>query len=148
MDYIFRKVDETNQTDIEQFCELMNDLSKQANDKELLIKNIKKINKRDDAYLIVVEDVKNSKICASVLLILFDDFCDMCRPVMVIENVVTHHDYQRKGIARLMFDKIDEIAKEHNVNYTMLCSSLNRTGAHKFYDSIEYTETKGYKKYF
>ncbi|MCI8342344.1 MAG: GNAT family N-acetyltransferase [Firmicutes bacterium] len=147
MEFIFRKIDETNPNDIEQFNELMNDLSTHAKDKELLSKKIREFNSRDDAYLMVVEDTENSKICASLIAVTFGDFCDLCRPVMIVENVVTHHSYQRRGIGKMMFEEIEKWGRKHDVSYIMLCSSMHRKQAHIFYNSIGYSEVKGYKKY-
>ena len=147
MNLIFRKIDETNAKDIDQFNELMDDLTEHAKNRTLLIDNIRKMNNREDAYLMVAEDTDAGKLCGSVLAIVFDDFCDDCKPLMLIENVVTHHDYQHKGVGKRMFEEMEAWGSAHNVNYASLCSSLSREGAHKFYHAIGYKEVKGFKKF-
>lgn len=147
MNLIFRKLDEKNPSDVKQFNELMEELVQAAADIEILKENIRKANSYDNYYLMAVEDTDNSRICGSLLAIIFDDFCGDCKPLMVVENVVTHHEYYKKGIGRKMFDEIGKWGKERNVNYALLCSDMDRTGAHEFYRAIGCTEVKGFKKY-
>lgn len=147
MKLIFRKLDETNTDDIAQFNELMDDLTTHTANQALLLENIKKINAREDAYLCVAEDQETGRLCATLLAVLLDDFCDDCQPMMIIENVVTHHDYRQLGIGRQMFAEIERWGRSKNVNYINLSSSLNRTEAHSFYHSIGFEEVKGFRKH-
>ncbi|MDD3368798.1 MAG: GNAT family N-acetyltransferase [Lachnospiraceae bacterium] len=147
MEVCFRRVNEDNPEDLRQFYELMADLSDPPTSLDLLQKKIKKTNANEDKYLMVIEDVAKKQICGSLLAVLFDDLCDECRPIMVIENVVTHHDYRGNGIGKSMFDEIEAWGRARNVNYAILCSSMSRTEAHKFYPAIGYEDVKGFKKY-
>lgn len=147
MNLIFRKLDENNPADVRQFCELMDDLTTRANDENLLLEKIRKVNANPDAYMLVAEDVDANKLCGSLLALTFGDFCETCRPIMIIENVVTHHDYQRMGVGRRMFEEIEAWGRKRDVCYAILCSSMSREGAHRFYRSIGYDEVKGFKKY-
>lgn len=147
MNLAFRKLDETNPQDVEQFNHLMGELLEQADSTEVLKGKIRKANALDNQFLLAVEDTDYSKICGSLLAVTFDDFCGDCSSIMVIENVIIHHEYQGKGIGRKMFEVIEEWGKTQNVNYTILCSSLEREGAHKFYHAIGYEEVKGFKKF-
>ena len=144
---VFRKIDETNPEDIRQFNELMDDLTAHAEDEALLKEKIRKTNARENIYLMVAEDTDTNRLCGSVLGIVHDDYCEACRPFMLIENVVTHHDYRPMGVGSHLFEQIESWGKEWNVSYVILCSGLNRKGAHKFYQSIGYEEIKGFKKY-
>ena len=147
MNLIFRKLDENNPKDVLEFCELMDDLTSRANDQALLMEKIRKVNANEDAYMLVAEDADTGRLCGSLLGITFGDFCDTCRPIMVIENVVTHHDYRRRGVGKRMFEEIEAWARSRGVYYIILCSSLNREDAHRFYYSIGYDDVKGFKKY-
>lgn len=147
MELIFRKIDTANPADIADFNELMDDLTHHAHDQALLLEKIKKINVRKDAYLLVAEDAETGKLCGSTMAITFDDFCDDCKPLMIIENVVVHHDYRQKGVGRRMFAAIEDWGRSQNVNYGILCSGMNRLEAHQFYHNIGYEEVKGFKKY-
>lgn len=147
MNLIFRKLDETNAEDIRQFNELMDDLTAHAEDEALLKEKIRKTNANENIFLMVAEDTDTNRLCGSILAIVHDDYCEACRPFMLIENVVTHHDYRQMGVGRLMFERMESWGKEWNVSYVILCSGLNREGAHKFYHSVGYEEIKGFKKY-
>ncbi len=147
MNLIFRKLDETSQTDLEQFNDLMADLLAPAKNINLLRENIRKANSYENYYLMVVEDVNNHKLCGTMLAVVIDDFCGSLAPIMLVENVVTHHDYQKKGVGRKMFEAMEEWGKSKGVNYALLCSDMHREGAHEFYRAIGCTEVKGFKKY-
>ncbi len=147
MNLIFRKMDPDSAQDIAQFNELMDDLTSRAHDQARLIEQIRRMNRREDAYLMVAEDAETGRLCGTTMGITFDDFCDDCRPVMVIENVVTHHDFQHRGVGRSMFAEIEKWGRSQGVNYAILCSSMNRTAAHSFYDAMGYHEVKGFKKF-
>lgn len=143
----FRKLDENNEEDVVQFNELMDDLTIHAKNKRLLMEKIKEINSCEHSFLMIAEDIEKSKICGSLLAIIFGDFCGECRPIMLIENVIVHHTYRRKGIGKKMFCEIEKWGKNRDINYVILCSGLNRKEAHEFYNHIGYEEMKGLKKY-
>lgn len=70
-------------------------------------------------------------------------------PFMVIENVVVKASAHRQGIGRKLFETLDEIAKKRKCEYTILVSSGYRKNAHKFYESVGFTEdVRGFRKYF
>ncbi len=148
MDLIFRKVDENNDRDIKEFCEIMDALTTHAEDIELLKEKIANTNADENSYLMVAEDKETGRLCGSLFAIIMGDFCAECRPFMLVENVAVHKDFQRRGIGKAMFEEIEKWAKARNAHYLMLTSSMNRTDAHEFYRSLEYTEVKGFKKYF
>ena len=147
MNLIFRKLDGTNPRDIDQFCELMDDLSERAEDRALLIRRIEEANSNTNTVLMVAEDVERSRICGSLLAVVFGDFCGACRQVMVLENVVTHHEYQHQGVGKRMFEEIEAWGRQKDAAYAILCSGLGRLTAHKFYHALGYEEVKGFKKY-
>ena len=147
MKLIFRKLDENNERDVDQFSALMDDLTTRAKDKSVLVEKIRRTNANPDAYMMVAEDADTGMLCGTLLALTFGDFCGDCRPIMIIENVAVHHDYQRRGVGKSMFDEIERWAKQRNVCYITLCSSLSRTEAHKFYYAIGYDDVKGFKKY-
>jgi GNAT superfamily N-acetyltransferase len=62
------------------------------------------------------------------------------RPFGVIENVVTHSDFRRRGIARAILDRAVETAREAGCYKVMLLSGVGRTGAHALYEKV------GFKK--
>ena len=139
---------EIKETDIEGFNVLMDQLVERAKDQAKLLSIIKKAIADPDRILLVAEDLSNNTICGTALLIITDDFCYDLQPIMYIENVVTHENYRRMGIGRKLFDEISKIAIERNCFYAELCSSMNRTEAHTFYQKVGYEEVKGFRKFF
>ena len=147
MNLIFRKVNPDDPKDMQQFNELMDDISEHAFDPERLDALIRDINVREDQYLLVAEDADAGVICGSLIGVAFSDFCGLCAPVMVIENVVTHHDYRRMGVARAMMNEIEEWGRKRGVRYATLCSAMKRTEAHQMYENLGYEKVMGFKKY-
>ena len=147
MDLIFRTVDPDCPADREGFNLLMDDLTRRAQDQDLMARNIAEANANPDKYLMVAEDTATETLVGSLLGICFGDFCEACDPVMVIENVVTRSDQRGKGVARAMFAEIEAWGKGKHAAYAILCSANHRYEAHKFYKAIGYDEVKGFKKY-
>ena len=58
------------------------------------------------------------------------------RPYALIENVVTHRDYRRRGFGKVVIDKAINYAKEKDCYKIMLLSDSSRTEAHRFYESL------------
>lgn len=147
MELKFRKLDETKESELLELNELMGLLIEKACSLDKMAEIVRKYNAREDAYLMVAEDVGTGRICGSLLAIVFDDYCGECKPLMIVENVVTHCDYQGQGVGKKMFEAIGEWGKNKNVNYGLLCSDMEREGAHEFYRAIGCKEVKGFKKY-
>lgn len=98
-------------------------------------------------FLLVAENTENGDLCGSLLGVAFEDICGDCKPILLVENVVTDEAYRGRGVGRGMFAFIEDWGREKECHYCILVSGLNRTGAHKFYDAIGYSEVKGFKKY-
>jgi len=58
------------------------------------------------------------------------------RSIALIENVVTHRDYRRQGLGRLVLEAAIQIARERNCYKMMLMSNSKREDAHSFYHSL------------
>lgn len=138
---------EIKTTDLEEFNRLMDQLSHKAENQERLLQNIERAIKNPDLYVMVAEEPETGKLRGSMLGMLCDDFCDACRPILFIENVVTDEACRRMGIASQMFRAMEEWGRERDVNYAVLCSAMHRLEAHQFYSRIGYSEVKGFKKY-
>jgi GNAT superfamily N-acetyltransferase len=147
MNLIFRKLNPDDSWDLQQFSELMDDLSRRAEDPELLIRNIRRVNAREDAYLMVAQDTQSGRLLGSLLAVTIEDFCGSCSPILLLENVVTRKSCQRQGIGRSMFQEIEAWARRRGVGYIILGSAMHRLEAHRFYSSLGYEEIKGFKKY-
>lgn len=144
MELIMREI---RLADIDDFNILMDQLSSRASSEKSLLLNIKKAIDKDDMYLMVAEDKEKGKLCGSMLGLLCEDFCDECRTILFIENVITDVNYRRMGVAREMFKAMEAWGRTQDVHYAVLCSAMNRKEAHHFYRDIGYSEVKGFKKY-
>ena len=147
MEFVFRKLDPDNPEDIRQFNELMDELSCQAENQELLRERIRDMNGKEDRFLMAAEEKGTGRLCGSLMAVIFEDFCSDLRPIMVIENVVSGRRFRRQGVGRAMFSAIEDWGRERQVKYAILCSGLKRKQAHSFYEAIGYSEIKGFKKY-
>ena len=144
MELIFRK---PTPEDMDALDRVMLVISKHPADRTKMGALIEKINADPQKYLLVAEDAQTGTICGSLLGVVFEDICDTCRPILLIENVAVLEEYQGKGVGRRMFEVIEKWGKEMNCHYEILVSGLDRVGAHKFYDALGFEEAKGYKKY-
>ena len=58
------------------------------------------------------------------------------RSIGLIENVVTHSNYRKKGFGRAVIETALDYAKSKNCYKVMLLSNAQRLEAHKFYESL------------
>ena len=144
MDLIFRK---PTLDDLDALDKVMLVISDKSADKEKAKKLVKKINADPQKYLLAAEDMDTGTLCGSLLGVVFEDICGDCRPILLIENVAVLPEYQGKGVGRAMFEEIERWGKEMDCHYEILVSGMQRTGAHKFYEALDFFEVKGFKKY-
>jgi len=78
----------------------------------------------------------NEKIIASCTIALIPNLTRGGRPYAIIENVITKAEYRNKGIGRGIINAAVDFAKENNCYKVILLSSVKRTEAHRFYESI------------
>ncbi len=134
--------------DLDGLDQVMLVISDRAGDREKVKELLKKIDGDPQKYLLVAEDAATGQICGSLLGVVFEDICDSCRPILLVENVAVLESCQGKGVGRRMFEEIERWGKEvWNCHYEILVSGFNRTGAHKFYAALGFEEAKGFKKY-
>ena len=144
MKIIYRKAEIA---DIPKLNPLLSQLSGSLANPAKMAEKMEKIERNEDAILLVAENVENGDLCGSLFGLAFEDVCGECKPILMVENVVTDKKYRRTGIGRGMFDFIENWGREKECHYCILVSGLNRLEAHKFYDAIGYSEVKGFKKY-
>ena len=107
-----------------------------------------RIDKDPQKYLLAAIDRDTGTLCGSLLGVVFEDICDSCRPILLVENVAVLEEYQGRGVGRRMFQEVERWAKEEwDCHYEILVSGNQRTGAHKFYQALDFDEVKGFKKY-
>jgi GNAT superfamily N-acetyltransferase len=79
---------------------------------------------------------KDNKIICSACISVIPNLTRNNRPYAVIENIITHPDYRRKGYGRQIMQKCIEYAKSRNCYKIMLLSSAFRKDAHNFYKKL------------
>ena len=142
------KLRKAQEKDLDGLDQVMLVISDAAGERETVKRLLKKIHADPQKYLLVAEDLETGTICGSLFGVVFEDICDSCRPILLVENVAVLESFQGKGVGRAMFQEIERWAKEEwDCHYEILASGLNRTGAHKFYAALGFDEVKGFKKY-
>lgn len=142
------KLRKAQEKDLDGLDQVMLVISDAAGERETVKRLLKKIDADPQKYLLVAEDVETGTLCGSLFGVVFEDICDSCRPILLVENVAVLESFQGKGVGRAMFQEIERWAKEEwDCHYEILASGLNRTGAHKFYAALGFDEVKGFKKY-
>ena len=134
-------------SDIPKLNPLLSQLSGSLANPQKMAEKMEKIDRNEDAILLVAEDTDSGELLGSLFGLCFEDVCGECKPILMIENVVTDEKARRKGVGRGMFAFIENWAKERECHYVILVSGMQRTEAHRFYDAIGYSEVKGFKKY-
>jgi len=92
---------------------------------------ISRFAKAGDRFLLVVEE--DGRAVSSVQVAIIEGLTHNVRPFAVIENVVTHGEYQNRGFASALLDKATEIAKEFNCYKVFLETGSNKESTLNFY---------------
>ena len=82
----------------------------------------------------------NNEIVSSCTLSVIPNLTRGGRPYGLIENVVTHADYRRRGFGTSILQYALEFAWENNCYKVMLLTSSRDPAIHQFYESV------GFKK--
>lgn len=133
--------------DIEELLELYKKLAPFENLVEESIEIYKQMFK-DDQYLILTAK-DEGKVIGSVLGICCKSIATGGRPFLVIEDVIVDENVRGKGIGSKLIGSIEEFGKRNNCAYGILVSSGFRKDAHKFYESLGFTEdVRGFRKMY
>lgn len=92
---------------------------------------LNKFEKDENMYLLVA--IEDGKAVSSVQMAIVESLTHNVRPFAVIENVVTHEDYRKKGYASALLERATEIAKERNCYKVFLETGSNRESTLNFY---------------
>ena len=151
MELVMRKA---QPQDLDGLDQVMLVISDAAGERGKVLRLLEHITADPQKYLLVAEDMDTGTICGSLFGVVFEDICDSCRPILLVENVAVLEKnsirsvdlYLGAAIAGLV--RVPRWAKEEwDCHYEILASGLNRTGAHKFYHALGFEEVKGFKKY-
>lgn len=145
MNIIYRKA-ELN--DIPKLNPLLAQLSDAMADPQKMAEKIEKIAKNEDNYLLVAENTENGDLCGSLIGVVFEDICDTCKPILLVENVVTDRKVPQEKVSDAACLKpLRRGAERKSATTAFWSPACSVPAAHKFYDAIGYSEVKGFKKY-
>ena len=84
----------------------------------------------------------NRMIVSSCVLCISPNLTRGCRPYGLIENVVTHSNYRRRGIGRRVVRHALEQAWSRKCYKVMLLTGRQDSGTHEFYESCGFVSGK------
>lgn len=130
--------------DLEQLQQLYAELIPEGCQLSTIQELFQKVKERKEYHILAAK--RRAEVLGSVMGI---ECIALDAPFLVVENVVVKKSCHRQGIGRKLFEALDVIAKENNCEYTILVSSGYRKNAHKFYESVGFTEdVRGFRKYY
>ena len=104
---------------------------KEEQDMNLWQNLLDKFEKDENMHLLVIEE--DGKVVSSIQMAIIESLTHNVRPFAVIENVVTHIDYRKKGYASALLEKASEIAKERKCYKIFLETGSNKESTLNFY---------------
>lgn len=104
---------------------------KEEQDIEVWKKLINEMNKSEKLYLLVVEE--DNRVVSTVQLAIIPSLTHNVRSFAVVENVVTHEDYRKKGFASMLLQEAIKIAQNKNCYKIFLETGSNRETTLNFY---------------
>lgn len=75
-------------------------------------------------------------------MIIFHNLFDGDNPIATLWYVCVDKEYRRRGVAGSMFKEIERIANENHCEIIYFTSLQDNYGAHSFYRSAGYSDTK------
>lgn len=130
---IIRKANSTDAEDMKvlYFEYLTHFPPKEEQDMNLWGAMLDKFEQDENMYLLVAEE--NGRVVSTVQMAIVENLTHNVRPFAVIENVVTHGDYRKRGYASALLEKASEIAKERSCYKIFLETGSNKESTLNFY---------------
>ncbi|MBQ8196397.1 MAG: GNAT family N-acetyltransferase [Oscillospiraceae bacterium] len=91
----------------------------------------------DRSHHIIVAEV-DGRILASCVCVIIPNLTHGQRPYAFVENVVTHPDYRKKGLATACLDYARALAQKENCYKIMLLTGSKEESTLRFYERAGY----------
>ena len=104
---------------------------KEEQDIEAWKQLINEINKSERLFLLVVEE--DNRVVSTVQLGIIPSLTHNMRSFAVVENVVTHENYRKRGFASMLLQEAIKIAQDKNCYKIFLEPGSNRESTLNFY---------------
>lgn len=142
------KVREAGPADAVSIGRLYESLVPNDNHIDVTPERISQISSDKNNYLWVISE--NGQVCGTAFLTFCLDPMYGEQPYAVIENVIIDEHMRNKGYGRRLMEWIESFCREHQCSKIMLCSSIHRVSAHKFFSSRGFHDDrkKAFVKYF
>ncbi|MDR0906242.1 MAG: GNAT family N-acetyltransferase [Oscillospiraceae bacterium] len=103
----------------------------------------------DERYNILVAEADGA-VAASVTVTIIENLTHNMRPYALIENVVTHSDYRKRGIATALMNRACELAESFGCYKVMLMTGSKLESTLNFYRQCGFDgeEKTGFIKHF
>ncbi len=95
---------------------------------------------QDGNHHLIVNEV-DGKIVSSCVCVIIPNLTRNVRPYAFIENVVTHSDYRKQGLASACLAYAKQIARENHCYKMMLLTGSKEPGTLEFYRQAGYNST-------
>lgn len=92
--------------------------------------------KGDDRYCTFVAEVNSAVVGFATTVETLA--IDHPNGYMKLNGLAVLPAFQRCGIGKMLMERVEELAGERNISLIGLASGFQRTGAHKFYESLGY----------
>jgi len=96
---------------------------------------------KSNPNLIYFGGFNDGRLLSSCTLSIIPNLTRACRPYGLIENVVTHIDFRRKGYGKRVLSKALEYYWNRNCYKVMLLSGRKDEGTFRFYESVGFDRT-------
>ena len=91
----------------------------------------------DDSHHIIVAE-EDGKIVSSCVCVIIPNLTHGQRSYAFVENVVTHPDYRRRGLAAACLDYAKQLAEKENCYKMMLLTGSREESTLRFYERAGY----------
>ncbi|MDF2923451.1 MAG: hypothetical protein K0R57_2365 [Paenibacillaceae bacterium] len=139
-------VDAVKANDLTQLAKLYKQLMGSEPDQAAMRELFPVIGENPNYYLLGAYQA--DRLCGTVMGIVCYDLVGLCKPFMVVENVVVDEECRGMGTGAALMHDIERIARKRECTYIMLVSGMKRRQAHKFYEAMGYRldRVQGFKK--